>query len=460
MYFTKRNLSSRTNPSCVLVGVLFLSGCAVVPDRKPLDVALPAQFGTIAAVQLPMEEPAAWWEHFNDPHLNGLIDAGLAGSPAVREARLRLAAAQHTARAAGLRFDGDANFSATRSSEGATTRSAGLGLDLLPFGGRAARLARAEATLAGERQALRDAQISIASDIAAEYVNLRYFQALLQLRLEELQLARNSQSAAESRARLNEATEFEVLEARALVAEVQAGISEARASILSLRRELAVLLGVLPTEFQGFEVDMGPQPIPSGIGNIGVPADLLRHRPDIRQAEHAYEIALASVGIARANRLPRLSLDGTIRAPAPGDDVRSGTLSLAMPVFAQPALAAEEDAALAQAEQAYHAWERTVISAAHEVEQSLAAISLASEALSAARRAERIQAERAALTREALSVSGELTVLDIIDSDRTLSRNRERTINSLRRLGLSYIELWQSLGVVPQHSTEMLLDDV
>lgn len=444
------------------LGVLaasMLSGCAVLPAQRELGLPLPDRF-SVSVASSAAGEVGTWWQRFNDPALDTLIAVGLEESPSIQAARARLMAAQHEARAAGVRFEGSATASASTNSEGSNGRSLGLGLDLLPFGRRTAELALAEAQLEQERAFFRDTRRGFVADVASEYVQLRYYQALLDLQSEELRLARGSLDAAVGQAELEAGTELDVLEARAYLAEVQAAVPSARASIVAAKRRLASLLG-LPFDNLPEVLDRrDAQPIPVGISEIGVPADLVRNRPDIRQAEHSYEVALAQLGVARANRYPQLSLDGVIRAADPGDTVRSAGVAISLPVFSQPALAAEEDAAGARVLQAYLIWQDEVISAVHEVERSLAAIVFASERLSAAQRAERLQAQRSSLVREARSASGDITIEDIIDADRALAQNRQVTVQSARELALEYIGLWTALGGTPLPEHPLAADNI
>lgn len=430
---------------CGLIAFALLAGCSVLPEPRQHGVSLPEQFsrGVHAPATL---ESGTWWERFNDPQLEALIISGLEHSPSIQAARARLRAAEHDARAAGLGFEGDATASASGSSGAPGSRSVGLGLDLLPFGRRTADLALAEARLDEERQSFLDTRRLLVSNLASEYIQLRYFEALLNLRREELELARGSLDAAVSQADLNVGTELDVLDARAFLAEVQTDIPAIEASIVTTQRRIAILLGMSPDATTSRLPHGGAQPIPTGMSDIGVPADLVRRRPDVRQAEQTYAAALAELGIARANRLPRLSLSGIVRAALPGDTARTGTIGISIPVFEQPAMASAEDAAGARAQQAYLSWQNAVVSAVHEVERSLAELILASERLSAAQRAVRLQERRAALVREAQADSSAFTIEDVIEADRALTQSKQRTIESAQVLATAYVSLWTALG--------------
>ena len=122
------------------------------------------------------------------------------------------------------------------------------------------------------------------------------------------------------------------------MAETQSEIPQLDASIVQSRNRLSTLLGkpvgALPIDL-GYR---GAQPMPQNVAELGVPADLLRARPDIRQAERLYAAAVSDVGVADAARYPSLRLSGLITAPlGGGQDVTSFVAGLVMPVFNQPA---------------------------------------------------------------------------------------------------------------------------
>lgn len=431
--------------SVLLIGALALSGCSLVPEAQPLATTLPDEFSVSGSADTSaLNQP--WWSRFHDQGLSSLIASGLRDSPTISASRARLNAAEHEARAAGLSLDGSANASVSSSTPGSRSHFFGIGLNLLPLGRRAADLSLAEARLEQERQQFRDVERIFLESVVVDYIQLRYFEALRGARQEQLRLARQSLQFANERAAQSATTEFDLLDARAFVAEIEATIPLIESEIVARQRDLAATLGLSPDHPLDLSLRPGPQPIPTGISDIGVPANLLRTRPDVRQAEHAYEAALARVGIARANRYPQLSLEGIVRAVNPGQSVRTATLGISVPVFSQPALAAQEAAAAARVEEGFHNWHGAVISAVHDVERSLSGIARTSESLAAARRAERVLAERASLIRDARAMSGQITSQDLIEANRDLMRSREQVIETARDLAIQYVELWTALG--------------
>lgn len=427
----------------VAIIVVTMSGCSFIPERQPLGVPMPERFSFNVDTGAGSTS-GTWWEGYNDPALNDIIAVGLAQSPIMQSARAGLEVARHDATAAGIGVAGDATATVNTTGGGSSTRSVGLGAELLPFGRRNAELANADARYNAARNAFLDTQRLFIRNTATEYVNLRYFQALLVVRQDEQRLARSSIDAAVSRGELGASTEIDELDARAYLADVQVRIASTEASIAEHRHRLAGLLGVTPDNIPAVLRHSGAQPVPGGASDIGVPADLLRNRPDVRRAEFEYETALADIGEARANRYPSLSLNGTIRSTGSGDP--SLGLGLSLPVFTQPTLAAEEDAAGARADLALAEWRNIVIQAVNEVELALAGISSASQGVAASRRSERLHTERVALLRNAFETAQTFTLVDVIEADQELARSREQTLSATRTLGLEYLALWTALG--------------
>jgi multidrug efflux system outer membrane protein len=179
----------------------------------------------------------------------------------------------------------------------------------------------------------------------------------------------------------------------------------------------------------------------------GVPADLLRARPDIRQTERLYAAAVSDLGAAEAARYPSLSLRGVISVPLGGG---AGSESLAaglnMPLLNQSALAASADAAKARVNLAYLAWQAAVLAAVEEVENAQANLHASGQVLAEAQGLVDLNRRALALSREVLTSRGAITVLDVLDRERTLSAARALVARSLRDQAADYIILQTVIG--------------
>ena len=196
------------------------------------------------------------------------------------------------------------------------------------------------------------------------------------------------------------------------------------------------------------------------MADLGVPADLLRARPDIRVAERQYAAAVSDVGVSVASRYPSLSLSGLITAPlGRGSWNESLVAGLTLPVFSQPSLAAGVDAAEARAQQAYLVWRRTVLEAIEQVETALADLRAAHQSVRAAREVVDLNQRSLTLTRRLLVELGETTVLDLIDRERSLSSARLSLARNKRDLANAYIALRVALGIGHEDVSDVVSRD-
>lgn len=430
--------------------LLLLGACAAVPGYQPPDIALPGHYSRHVAE--PMALSAAdrfWWQDFHDPVLGELIAAALSGNPGLAEVRARITEAEAAARAAGAgQVSGDGRLEVTATDGGSESASLGLSalFDLNGARRADARAARARAEAAAAAGI--DSQRLLIADLASAYVDLRFFQTRLAQRHDDLASRRQALSDTRKRLDTGVATELEVLQAGALLAEVEADIPRLEGIVVGQRNRISTLVGV-PVGTLGMSLGGGGQPVPRRSAEIGVPADLLRHRPDIRQAERLYAAALADMDAATAARYPTLSLNGVLRAPlgGDGDDEASLGAGLLVPVFSQGALKASERAAAARADGALATWRGAVLIAVEQVESSLAALGGAQRSAHAAEKAVSLNARAVALTREILETGGEATTLDLLDRERDLSNARSLLAQSRRDTALQFIALRTALAV-------------
>jgi outer membrane protein, multidrug efflux system len=430
--------------------ILMLGACAAVPDYQSPDMTLPARFSrNVAAPASPTTADRLWWQDFQDPVLNNLVAATLAENPTLAVARARLAEAEAQAEGAGASgILGDGRVETASNSNALDTGEVGLSalFDLngeRRAGKRAAR-ARADAAAAAGI----DTRRLLVADLAATYVDLRYYQTRLSQRQQDLASRQRSLRNITTRTETGVGTELDVLQAGAVLAETQVDIPRLEALIIRQRNRLSTLAGHTVGDL-GIDLGYpGVQPLPHAAPDLGVPADLLRLRPDIRQAERAYAAAIASMTAAEAARYPTLSLNGVIRAPlSGGGSTNSLAAGLTLPIFSQGALAAEARAANARADAALAQWRSAVLSAVEEVETALAALQGAQASARAAQKAVSLNTRALALTREQLESGGDVTTLDLLDRERDLSNARGLLAQSCQDVAREFIALRTALAV-------------
>lgn len=432
----------------VIWAVLALCGCAAGPVFAPPSMTLPDRYARLAPVPAPAAEDLAWWQRFKDPVLNRLIAEAETGSVTLAQAGARLAEAAALARRAGVRVSGDATASYSTSDPGADRVSLGAGLTLDPAGGSGWRARAATARLAAATADADEARRVLLAEIGFAYSDLRFAQAGLVLRHQDLASRQRTLRDMRTLSAAGGATQLDTLRAESLVVETQAILPGLQAEVIRQRNRLSTLLGqpvgLLPIDL-GYS---GRQPAPGVVFKTGVPADLLRARPDIRAAERRYAAAVSDLGAAEAARYPSLTLSGNITAPVGGGGRADSLVAgLVLPLFNQPALAADVQAARARVQLAYQAWRGAVLSAVEEVETALAALAASEEEARQAGRLVSINTRALEFSRTLLEGRGEITVLDLLDRERALAEARGVRARAQRDRAVDYITLATALGL-------------
>jgi multidrug efflux system outer membrane protein len=432
----------------ISIGV-FLSACSereVV--TRDLTLNLPDRYSVVAPVTQPSTGDLEWWRNFDDPVLNQLIAQGLSGNLNVAEARSRLREAEADARRArGTIVTGDGEAEVLGRRNNTDTGDVRLTAEINLAGRDLRRTEAALARLDAARVGTEEVERLVITEIAATYLNLRFQQQILKTR--QLDLASRQQTVADVEKQLNAgaATRLDQLRTRSLAAETQVEIPAIESEIVRQRNRLSTLLGV---PVGSLSIDLGypgRQPVPRRIADIGVPADLLRARPDIRRAERLYAAALSDMDAAQANRYPSLKLSGFLTAPLNGGSSSSSLLAgLVLPVFNQPALAAEVDSAQARVNQAYLQWRIAVLDAVEEVETAQSELRTSLNSKSAARQVVAMNEEALELSRRMLDTRGNITVLDVVDRERALSQSRVALAQSTLDVATGYVDLRSALG--------------
>ena len=303
--------------------VLALAACAVGPDyKKPETAAANIQAATQRAYDRSHIE-TVWWQQFDDPTLNQLVQASLQGNRDLRVAFARLKAARS------IREDVDNDnlpvVSSRASSElgkgqipGQTERRVNserydLGLDMaweLDLFGRIQRqLEASEAQEAAAAADLQQLQVSMIAELVDAYGQLRGAQLREKIALANLKTQQDSRSITETLRDAGVGNELDVVRADARLAAVEATVPQLQAQQVRAQNRIATLLGQRPDQLS---VDLSPKQLPAIAKAlpIGDPAELLRRRPDVRSAERQLAAATANVGVATADLFPRVSLSG------------------------------------------------------------------------------------------------------------------------------------------------------
>ena len=228
-------------------------------------------------------------------------------------------------------------------------------------------------------------------------------------------------------------------------------ILDAKARVVFANPSMATLLGVPAGTITPSLMKGSGQPMPRYAAKTGIPADLIRNRPDIRRAERTLAAATAQIGVAESQLYPALTLDGTIGASrvisATTGNLTSWSFgpTLVLPIFNGGALRAQVDIADSQAKQQYIAWKQTVLNAVEEVESAQAALIRDYQTVAALRRLVASNEEALSLARESYK-GGASTILDVLDAERNVANSRLTLASSIRTLATDYVELNAAIG--------------
>jgi NodT family efflux transporter outer membrane factor (OMF) lipoprotein len=395
---------------------LFLvAGCTVGPNYHAPDIKPEDQFAALDQNGAPLSRPVAeaadlsrWWTQFHDPELESLIARALSANldlltaaSRVREARAQEivtgAAELPTVNASGntLQLHSGSNplqgltgsqggaASGPPASGGTNLHLYSLGFDATwevdVFGGTRRAVEAARAGSEAARWQMRDGEVTLTAEIAADYITLRSDQARLALLDEQRDSGQGTLDLVAARARTGFVTELDVNQQRSLLASTLAQRPQLMAEMAAMRHAIAVLLALQPVALDRELAAVQPlPPLPPRLP-VGLPSDLLRSRPDIREAERRLAQATANVGVAVADLYPKFNLIAALSLAAPeiGALFNSTSLSEAgvgmvtWPVFNAGKTEANIGAKTEEENQAYYAYQKTVLGAVQNAEDAL-----------------------------------------------------------------------------------------
>lgn len=442
-----------------LLLALSLASCAVGPDYRPPTIPLPESWSAVDTNRK-APRPSEWWRGFRDPQLNALIETAITGNLDVAQAKARIREARAAReQAVGALFPQvDAGASAIRSRAAGVTRNsfrAGFDssweIDLFGAQGRAVEAATYGTDAAFDY--LDGVMLTLIGDVASTYVEARGLQARIVLARSTARTQRETEALTRTRFQAGDISAIDTSRATAQAASTEAQIPALEAALAQSQHRLAVLTGRPPAAMVPPLKAGAAVPTPPAPPRAGIPADVLRRRPDVRAAERLLAQATARIGQAEAARYPSVSLTGNISTSALklGDLTKNSAIgwsigpSLSVPIFNGGELAAAVDAARARRDQSDATLRLAVLTALQDVEDGL--VGLRQEKLRLARLSEAASAnaEAAKLSR-ALYTSGNASFLDVLDSERSLYSSQEAQIQSRVALATQFIALNKALG--------------
>ncbi|MGQ3210786.1 efflux transporter outer membrane subunit [Shinella sp.] len=458
------------------LSMLLLSGCVVGPDYQKPDTALPAKFSESKATSSESVALNPWWESFRDKRLNGLVHQGMAENLTVQQALERITAAEANVIIAGAGALPNVGLSAAGNVSGqdgsylrrnsitaanpdgsdhSQSKSMNAGLSaswLIDFFGQYRRQREvANASLDAAYDDVGVARLAYLSDLVSSYVSARYFQEALALNRKNLVSRRETLKLTNEIKEAGAASSLDVLQAEGLVNQTLANLPALETGFHQSANHIATLLGVPAATITSSLIKGASQPMPRYSTRTGIPADLIRNRPDIRAAERRLQAATAQIGVAEADLYPSIELGGSIGA-ARNFNARVGNLTswsfgptLSLPIFNGGALKAQVKIARSDAEQQYLTWKSTVLNAVEEVENAQTALIRDYQTVAAQRKVVDTFDQTLVLARESYR-GGASTILDVLDAERNVAESRLALATAIRQLARDYVALNVAIG--------------
>lgn len=448
-----------------------LTGCMTVgPDYQRPQSAAPGKWstslgGSLSSAATDSTRLEKWWTVFNDPVLSDLIAQARTGNPDMHQAqaRVREARAQRGITNAGLFPSIGANGSASRSK---SSEEAGSGMignsyssgfdaswELDVFGGRRRALESSSATWQAAEESLRDVQVSLVAEVALNYVDLRSYQDLLSITESNVTTRSETYDIARWRHEAGLTTQLDVDQAKLSLEQARAQLPTLRTNLEQAKNRIAVLLGRPPGTLMKLLAKIKPVPATSKEIAVGVPADSLRRRPDVRAAERQLAAQTAQIGVAKAELYPSFSLVGSIGLESltysnlysSGAQAARGAAQSAWKLFDGGRIRENIKLQTALQEESLSRYEEAVLTALEDVENSL--IAYVNEQ---ARRDSLSEGVKSGQSAFELALdqykSGLVSFQTVLDTQQSLLTVQDQLAVSKAKVASNLIRLYKALG--------------
>ncbi|EKD74314.1 MAG: hypothetical protein ACD_45C00004G0004 [uncultured bacterium] len=474
----------------LIMGALFstiLTGCMVGPNfhsPKPPNVrtytASPLPKKTLSTPAAGMsgraqrfvqgkDVPAEWWFLFHSPVINDLIQVGLANSPNLAAAKATLRQAQETLNAEiGGSLLPAVSTELTGQRQRASSASSGIGgvtslfnlynasvdvsytFDM--FGGARRQIEALGAQVDFERFELEAANLTLTSNIVTTSITVASLEAQIQATQELIQLQTDLLVIVKQQYHAGGVSRANVLSQESQLAQTKASLPPLKQSLAQANHALAVLVGDFPSEMQLPTLKLATLTLPDRLP-VSLPSTLVRQRPDVRAAEATLATASAQIGVATANLLPQITLNGSYgwsntglrNLINPSNNVWNAGGSLLQPLFNGGALLAKRRAAIAGYEEAQAQYRQTVLQAFQNVADTLRALQHDAETLRAQEEAE-MAAERSLILTKDQFRAGGVNYLNLLNAE---LQYQQAKINRIQAQAARYSDtaaLFQALG--------------
>ncbi|WP_442753821.1 efflux transporter outer membrane subunit [Methylocystis sp. JAN1] len=456
-----------------MLGLTFaLGGCAVGPDFQPPEAAVQDNWIEKGDKRVSNKEiKSEWWRTFRDPTLDRLVHAAAEQNLPVQIAGLRILEARaQLGIAIGQLFPQDQAGSGAATwnkiSEQAANKANlpkhafadySIGFDAtweVDFWGRYRRgVEAADASMMRTIADYDNALVSLTAEVARTYVVIRTFEVLLEIARENVRLQEDGLQIAEARFRAGATSELDVAQQKALLQNTIASIPDLQTGLQQAKNALSVLLGQPPGGID--KLLRGARKIPSASPrvSVGVPAELLRRRPDIRAAEMNAAAESARIGIAESDLYPRFFLFGDIGVQAsdlgkifaPGSLFLTAGPSFRWSILNYGRIANNIRAQDARLQEALVNYQDVVIRAARESEDALIAFLKGQQRAAALQKS--VEAARRAVELSFIQYrEGAENFQRVLDAQTRLLDERNRLAETRSSIATNLVALYKALG--------------
>ena len=443
----------RRGSLCLLIAAL-LAGCAVGPNyrapsppvatgftRHPLPEATTASptLGGQAQRFVAADLPGQWWELFQSPAMDRLVERALASNPDLQSAQaaLRVARENHAADRGALFPQVEADFSASRQKNPADLASPlannaeyfGLNTGQLQityapdlFGGVRRQIESSTAEVQNQRFTLEAAYLTLTTNVVVAALQEASLRGQIDATRRSIALGEIVLKQLAAARRAGEIAAGDVAAQEAAVAQARLSLPPLEKQLAQQQDLLAVLTGGLPSQTADDTIKLADLQLPTTLP-VSLPAQIVQQRPDIRAAEANLHAASALIGVAVANRLPNITLTGLYggtsekldRLFAPENNLWSLTAGVTQPIFEGGTLRHKQKAAEAAYDQAAAQYRSTVHTAFQNVADTLEALDQDAKALKATAEAQRATAASLEIARREFHY-GEVNSLVVLNA--------------------------------------------
>jgi NodT family efflux transporter outer membrane factor (OMF) lipoprotein len=451
-----------------IAACLSLAACAVQPATH---ADLPATVKTIAPADWSVDAPqnpadaATWWHQFGDPVMDQLVNSVLESNLDVQAAVERVKQAQSitTQRRAVLLPELDATATAADVRQNTPpplgyVREAGVGVALnwTPdvFGGERLELLAAEAQLTGRKNAVDQLRLALAANTASAYVDLRWAQSEQKIIQDNIAIRERALRLTQERKQYGLSTQLDVARAQNQLSELQARLPRAASTVQHQLSLIAVFSGRTPESVDAL-VLATPAAIPTPGNTVPqmLPSQALLRRPDVQEAYAKVQQRAAEVGVSRAERYPKFSLqltDGLLAAsyvglPTLTDNLFSAALNATSPIFNAGRITAGIEQSESRMRESDLNLRQTMLQALKDVEDTRSDLVSTSEQTD--RLADALKASDQSLHLSTQLYKGGATgFLDVLTAQEAFLKDSDSLNQAKREHALAAVALYRSLG--------------